>query len=399
MTTSRRNLVLFAFLAALWGASYLFIKVALEDMSAPMIVFLRVALAALLMLPLIIHRHQLRALSGRYPQVAFLAALQVAVPFILITVGEHWVSSSLAGILVASAPIFTAIFAVYLDHSERLHGPALVGVAVGMSGVVLLLGVDVSGDLMALVGALMVVLAAMGYALASFYFKRHFTGDDPVTVAGATMAATALYMLIPAALTAPSELPGLDATLSILALGFGGTGIAFVIFYMLMRDMGVSRTSLVAYVAPGFAVVYGVALLDESVGVGTIAGLVLILAGSWLAARGRWPWRADEVPVAPLDPAAAELVIRRAGPGDERAVATVAALDSRAVPAGELLVAERAGAVVAALPLRGGPAVADPFVPTAAMVALLELRREQLRGAPARRAGLRRRRVPLRVPA
>jgi drug/metabolite transporter (DMT)-like permease len=289
---TRRNLVLFAVLAALWGASYMFIKVGLEDLSAPMIVFLRTALAALMMLPFALATGALAPLRGRGRKIAFLALLQVALPFMLITVGEHWVSSALAGILVASAPIFNTLFAPRLDHSEGVHGRALAGVALGMAGVVLLFGVDVSGDWREVVGALMIVLAAVGYALAGFYFKRNFAGDDPVAVAGLTMATTAGYLLIPALVTAPSAFPSLDATLSVLALGIGGTGIAFVIFYMLMRDMGVTRTSLVAYVAPAFAVGYGALVLDEHITVATIAGLALILGGSWLAARKR-PAHAD----------------------------------------------------------------------------------------------------------
>lgn len=289
--------MLFAILAALWGASYMFIKVALEDLSAPMIVFLRCALAALLMVPIAMATGALGALRGRERQIAFLALLQVALPFTLITLGEHWISSALAGILVASAPIFTTLLAPRLDHSERVYGRALAGVAIGMAGVVLLFGVDVSGDLMEAVGGLMVLLAAVGYALSSFYFKRNFQDDDPTAVAGATMAATTAYLAVPALLTAPSAMPDLEASLSVLALGIGGTGIAFMIFYRLMRDVGVTRSSLVAYIAPGFAVAYGALLLDERVTPATVAGLALILGGSWLGAHRKPPVRPEAVPV------------------------------------------------------------------------------------------------------
>ena len=297
MTYARRNLILFGILAALWGASYMFIKVALEDLSAPMIVFLRCALAALLMVPIALAAGTLGPLRGRERKIAFLALLQVALPFTLITLGEHWVSSALAGILVASAPIFTTLLAPRLDHSERVYGRALWGVVLGMAGVVLLFGVDVSGDAMEAVGALMVLLAAVGYALSGFYFKRNFAGDDPTAVAGATMAVTSAYLTIPALLTAPSSMPDLEASLSVLALGIGGTGIAFMIFYRLMRDVGVARSSLVAYIAPGFAVAYGALLLDEHITPATVAGLALILGGSWLGAHRKPPATPEAAPV------------------------------------------------------------------------------------------------------
>lgn len=292
----RRNWILLLALAALWGASYLFIKIGLDDLSPAGVVFTRTALAALVLLPFAIKSGGMAPLRRRAPWIVALAALQVAGPFLLISAGERHIASSLAGILVASAPIFTAIFAIWLDHSERLSTLGVVGVAIGIVGVALLLGVDLGGSSSALAGGLMVVLASVGYALGGFALKRWFTGYQPLALVAGTMSASAVMTLPLFLLDLPQHV-GLDTIGAMSALGLGGTGIAFVIYYTLNREIGPTRTSLVAYIAPVFAVIYGVTLLDESFTVTTALGIVLILGGSWLAAKA--PARAPvEAPAA-----------------------------------------------------------------------------------------------------
>jgi drug/metabolite transporter (DMT)-like permease len=280
----RRNWILLLVLAALWGASYLFIKIGLDDLTPAGVVFTRTALAALVLLPFAARSGGLAGIWRRWPLVFLLAAMQVAGPFLLISDGERHIASSMAGILVASAPIFTALFAVWLDHSERLHGQGLVGVAIGIVGVALLLGVDVGDGDKALLGGLMVVLASVGYALGAFALKRWFGGRSPIALVASTMSASALITLPMFLADLPGHV-GLDTISAMSALGVGGTGIAFVIYYTLNHTVGPTKTSLVAYVAPVFALVYGVTLLDESFTVATAAGIVLIVGGSWLAAN------------------------------------------------------------------------------------------------------------------
>src|SRR3954468_13801459 len=137
----------------MWGASYLFIKIALDDLSPAAIVFTRTALAALVLMPFALKSGGMDPLWRLAPGLFALAAIQVAGPFLLISAGEQHIASSLAGILVASAPIFTAILAIWVDSSERLHTRGAVGVAIGIIGVALLLGVDVQGS--GLAGGLM----------------------------------------------------------------------------------------------------------------------------------------------------------------------------------------------------------------------------------------------------
>jgi len=286
----RRAWVLLGVLAALWGASYMFIKIALDDLSPVALVFGRTALGALVLAPVAIRRGALGPARRHLPTLALVAAVQIAAPFLLIAEGETKISSSLAGILVASAPIWTSLLAVAFVPSERLQGIGLVGIAVGIVGVVLLFGVDLGGG-DALLGGAMILLASLGYAIGALVAKRRLAEVQPVGLVASIMGLSALMVLPFAALDAPTHAPGLDTVGAMLALGAGGTGIAFLIFYILNAELGPSRASIVAYIAPGFSVAYGVILLGESFTVATAAGLALILLGSWLAATGRVPRR------------------------------------------------------------------------------------------------------------
>ncbi len=300
---NRRSWLLMALLAALWGASYLFIKVALEDDMPPFfIVFARIVLGALVLVPIALRSGELGRMRGLTGPILFMAVIQVVVPFVLITYGEDHIASSLTGILVSAAPIFTALIAVRYDDEERPHGIAIAGVAMGIVGVVLLFGVDLSGDSAAIAGGLLVLLATVGYAIGSLYLKHRLQGVPPVGIAASTMLAGSLVLIPPTLFALPPHAPSLEALGSLLALGAGGTGIAFAIYYTLISEIGPGRASLVAYIAPGFAVVYGVALLDEPLTIGALLGLLLILAGSWVAAEGRLPGQARVTQVAPLEP-------------------------------------------------------------------------------------------------
>jgi drug/metabolite transporter (DMT)-like permease len=278
-------------LASIWGASYMLIKIGLRDLSAPMIACVRIALAALVLVPLAASRHALGAARDRIGTIVILAAVQVAGPFLLIALGEQEISSALAGILVATAPIFTAVLAIWVDHEERSEGVRLVGIVLGIAGVVALFGVDLSGSGAAVLGGLAVVLAGLGYAVGGFVVKHRFAAAEPIGVAAWVMVASTILLAPAAAITAPASAPGLGPVAAVTALGLLGTGVAFAIFYTLIRQVGPARSFIVAYLAPGFAVVYGATLLGEEVTAATVGGLALILAGSWLAVEGAMPWR------------------------------------------------------------------------------------------------------------
>ena len=293
---SRRSVVLLLTLSAFWGASYLFIKVALEDVfSAWSIVSIRTALAALVLVPLAVKMGVLGSLRGRVGPIVVLALVQVAGPLTLIGLGEEHIASSLTGILVATAPIFTFLLAFALSGEQRDSASALVGVAIGIVGVGMLLGVDAGGESGAIAGGLMIILAAFGYAVAAWYLKRNLSGVEPVATVAGTQLVAALVTLPLGLAHIPDAAPSLDAVASLLTLGVFCTGIAFVIFHSLVASDGPSRASLVGYIAPVFSIFYGVTLLDESFTAWTAAGLVLILGGSWLAAGGELPTRRRDV--------------------------------------------------------------------------------------------------------
>jgi drug/metabolite transporter (DMT)-like permease len=278
-------------LGAIWGASYLFIAIGLRDLSPAMVAFLRIALAAAVLIPVAAAQGALAGARRYAGWLVLVGAVQVAGPFVLISAGEEEISSSLAGILVAAAPLWTAVLAIWVDPQERSHGFRLVGVLVGFSGVGLLLGVDLGGGGSELLGGIAVVTAALGYAVGGFLVKHRLTGMAPVGMSGLVMSASALLLLPAAFATAPDSFPSLGPLAAVVALGVVGTGIAFAIFYWLISTVGPARTLIVTYVAPGFAIVYGAVFLSERITVATIAGLALILVGCWLSAEGRLPGR------------------------------------------------------------------------------------------------------------
>ena len=285
-----RQVGLLGLLAAIWGGSYLLIKYCLEGFSAPVIVFGRTLIGALVLVA------ALRLEGGaawaaladvrRRPWTALgLGAVSIAAPFLLITVGEEHVPSGLTAVLIASAPLFVALLAPFLDKSEQIDRRQGVGLASGIVGVALLVGVESVSTLGQFLGALAMVGAAACYALATFVVKRAYRTVPAMATSCFAVAAGALIALPPALADLPTRVPGLRAVLALVALGALGTALAFVIYYRLIGELGASRASLVAYLAPPVALAYGAALLDEPITPGAIAGLVLILAGVALASR------------------------------------------------------------------------------------------------------------------
>jgi drug/metabolite transporter (DMT)-like permease len=288
----RRAWTLLLVLGAIWGASYLFIKIGVRDLSPAMVSWARVTLAAAVLVPLAAHNGALgRARDVGFGWLTLLAATQIAGPFVLIAAAEEEISSGLAGILVASAPLFTALLAMRVDAEERSRGLRLAGVLLGIAGVAVLLGVDLGDSGSQLLGGLAVLLAGLGYAVGGLIAKRRLASIPPLGMAAwVTVAATILLVPFSAA-TIPSQPPALGPVAAVVVLGVLGTGIAFAIFYELIGSVGPARTWIVTYLAPGFAVAYGAIFLDEAVTASTLAGLGLILAGSYLAAEGGNPLR------------------------------------------------------------------------------------------------------------
>jgi len=285
---SARAWWLFATVSALWGIPYLFIKIAVEDLSPAQVAWGRIVVAFVFLLPYAWHKGALRGLGSRWKIMLVYSLVEICVPWPLIGFGETRVSSGLAAILIAAVPLVVAVLAVRFDHAERATGSRLVGLVVGFAGVVVLLGLDVAGRPGELLGAAAILLAAIGYAIGPMIIKHRFSDLDPLGPVTASMGLSML-VLAPFALASPPDSPGTDAILSVLVLGVVCSAIAFLAFFALITTVGPGKATIITYVNPVVAVALGVVLLDESPGPSAIAGLLLILAGSWLSTGGQLP--------------------------------------------------------------------------------------------------------------
>jgi drug/metabolite transporter (DMT)-like permease len=284
-----RQIGLLAALSAIWGGSYLLIKYALEDFSAPVIVSARTALAALVLVIAMrgTTRGALADMRRRPGWAALLGGVAVAVPFTFITLGELEVPSGLTAVLISPAALFVALFAPLIDPSERIDRRQGIGMVIGLAGVGLVVGVESIHSLGQFLGAIAMVGAAVCYALGGFVVKRRYVRLTSMQTSFVSLSVAAVITLPAAVATVPTEAPGLRAVLALLALGAVGTALAFVIFYKLIAEVGAGRAALVSYLAPGVALFYGGIFLDEAITPAAIAGLVAILAGVALASRPR----------------------------------------------------------------------------------------------------------------
>jgi drug/metabolite transporter (DMT)-like permease len=289
---TRRSWLLMGLTAAVWGASYMFIKIALDDgVRAPSLVFLRVLFGAAILVPLALRSGGFAGIRERGRWAIGVGMTQVALPFLLITYGERWIPSSLTGILVSSTAIFVVLLTAWLAHGDALRGWGIAGLILGIVGVGLLFGVDLGDDPNAVLGGVMVLVASVLYAIASIWVRTKLGGVAPIGIAASAMIVAAIASIPFAIAQPPEHMPSLGTWAALLVLGAGGTGVAFLLYYTLIAEIGVSRASVVAYMAPVFAVGYGATFLDESITFATIGGLVLILAGSYAAVEGRPPWQ------------------------------------------------------------------------------------------------------------
>ncbi len=277
-------------MSVLWGIPYLFIKVAVDEgLSPAFVAWSRVVLAAAVLLVLAHRAGALQSLRGRGRWLAAYAFLEISIPFPLIAAGEQHVDSSLAAIIIASVPLLVAVLALRFDHAERATGSRLAGLLVGFTGVVVLVGIDVAGRSDELLGAAFVLIASLGYAAGPMVLRRHLSELDQRAVMGVSLAIAAVMLTPVTAVGLPSEMPSGDALLSIVVLGLLCTAAAFVVFGRLIAEIGPGRALVITYVNPVVALALGMIVLDERPGAGAIAGLLLILAGSWLSTDGRLP--------------------------------------------------------------------------------------------------------------
>src|SRR6266566_1574262 len=264
---------LFALSSAIWGVPYLFIRVAVDAGVPPaFIAWARVALAAALLLPFALRRGALRGLRERSGAIAAYAACEIAVPFVLIAMGERYISSSLTAILIATMPLFVALLSLRLSTADQPTGLRLLGLVIGLGGVV------------ALLGAALILVATLGYAAAPIIVSRRLADLDPLGPVAASLTISAVALL-PAVLARPPQAIPASALWAIAVLGVVCTALGLVVFFQLIAEAGPSRASVITYINPLVAVLLGVVVLGEHLGAMSVAGLALILGGSWLATR------------------------------------------------------------------------------------------------------------------
>lgn len=287
---SRRHLVMLVLLSAIWGASFMFIKVAVREIDPLTTVLGRVALGALALGLLV--RWQMpegeavRQLREHALPIAIAGLLNSTIPFWLLFWAETKIDSGLAAILQASASLFTALLALGFAHSERVTGIRLAGFVLGFAGVALLVGGVPRGSILAGVA---VLGSALCYSIAALYAGRRLERVPPLVLFGTLVAATLVALGLGLA-ELPSAMPGWKAIGSVVALGVAGSAVAYVLYYAIIAGAGASRAILVTYLVPPMALVWGATLLGEPVTASDLGGLALILAGVALgtrAVRGR----------------------------------------------------------------------------------------------------------------
>ena len=273
-----RDLGALLLLSALWGASFIYIRVAVPALGPFVLVELRVGLAAVVLALCAALVGRLPKLRRRWRQFVLLGAVNVAIPFSLISTAEINLTASLAAILNSTTVMFTAVVAA-VWMGDALTARKLVGVALGIVGVTVLVGWDpiaMNWAVALSVGAMLA--ASLAYALGSVYAKRTFADAPPLAIASGQLTAAAMLMLPLAAVSAPEQSPSTIVVLSVLGLALPSTAVAYMLYFRLIANVGPTSTSTVTLLVPLFGLLFGVVLLDEPVGVGTLAGLVLILS-------------------------------------------------------------------------------------------------------------------------
>ncbi len=277
---SRRHLVMLLGLAAIWGSSFMFIKVAVRDIAPSTALLGRLGLATLALLVFALVRTSLRETASAFRTytvpLVVVGVTNTALPVYLLFWAETRIDSGTAAVLQATAPLGSALFAFLFVHAERVHGQRLAGLVLGFAGVGLLVGTLPGGSIIA---GLAVVVSALCYAGAGLYTGLRLATVPTLTVALGTLAVATLVVLPAGIVQRPSETPGWKPIASIVVLGLVGTAFAYLLYYELVSGAGATRAILITYLVPPAALIYGVVFLGEDLTVNALCALALILGG------------------------------------------------------------------------------------------------------------------------
>lgn len=282
---TRKSWSLFIAVGILWGIPYLLIRVAVRDFSPAMVVFSRVLIGALILVPLAFRQKSFGAALRNAKYIFLYAAVEIMGPWFLITKAEVKISSGLAGLLVATVPIWATIYASITGDKTVWHRRRLMGLIVGFVGLVAVVGIESLSGKNSLWAIFSILVAAVGYALAPNMIMKKLPNVSGLAINALAMTMTAVVYAPFAILQWPTGRISTNSLLSVIALGIFPTAMAFVVFFAVLKEMGPARASLVTYLNTAFAVLLGVLILSEPLTLGIILGLPLVLAGSYLASR------------------------------------------------------------------------------------------------------------------
>ena len=283
---TRRGWVLFAAMSLIWGVPYLLIKVAVEYLEPAVIVFGRTSIAAVMVLILAKRSGAVRVAARYWKPVLAFAAIEMAGPWFLLTNAEKRLPSGLTGLIVACVPMVGAIAAYLLGDHHALAPLRLVGIAVGLGGVALLVAHDLGGsDGIPWWSVAQMLLVCVGYATAPFIVARRLHDVPALGVVSISLTAVALLYAPLAWHSRPEDSPPAKVWWAVVALAVVCTGIAFIVFFALISEIGPARATLITFVNPAVAITLGAIVLDEKITIVTVAGFFLVLGGCWLATR------------------------------------------------------------------------------------------------------------------
>ena len=289
---SRRGLVLFVAMCVIWGIPYLLIKVTLKGLGPIDLVWVRFLLGALLLVPIALSRVQIRPILRRWGWIVAYTIIEMAVPWVLLSDAELRISSSLSGLLVSAVPLIGVVIGVLTRSGEHHGWRRILGLCIGLVGVGVLVGFDVSSSTFGAIGEVLIV--AVCYATGPYIINRKLSDLPALGVIAASLLLAAVAYAPAALVQLPHAWPSGEVIAAVIALGVVCTAIAFLVFFALIAEVGPVRATVITYVNPAVAVTLGVLLLHEPLTWGIAVGFVLILAGSVLA-----------VGAAPARPAAA----------------------------------------------------------------------------------------------
>jgi len=281
-------------MALIWGIPYLFIKIAVGELTPASLVFLRAAIGTVLLLPLAAARKDLAPLVRQWKWIVIYTFVEVAAPWFFLSDAERRISSSLTGLLIAAVPSIGAVLAVLVGGHDRLDSRRIVGLALGFLGVAALVGLDVRADDLGAIGQ--VGLVALGYAIGPMIIERKLARLPSLGVVAASLGVTAVAYAPFGLAQLPATLPSASVLLAVAVLGVVCTALAFVLFFALVAEVGAPRATVITYVNPAVALALGVALLGEPFTLGIAIGFVLIVLGSILATRRAPPSTSESVP-------------------------------------------------------------------------------------------------------